>query len=577
MNKIFDNIQIYGTGTTNGLTLATYNSAGTNTFTVGDDGISIVNGGLIINPGQYDNGITIYENTVSRYSQAWANSLDCSTFQVSVSNDTMTWSDKSGHIFAAFNTNGGYTNNAFGSLHLNYATAKVHIQGDTSDNSTYAFKVQNDSEVLLFSIRNDGVIYSGATPLQSIFAPATGAISGTLTSNYLPVANGTNSITDSIIFQTSTGVTVNGSINILGNVNVLGTASTFDTQTIQAESNLIVLNYSGSSVSAVGGGMEIISGKTDGAPATWTINSVGTWSANTPGIFTGLRADSNSNTFQTFNSAGTSTLLIKDDGYLSINNGLLNIYSDSGYATLDSEYPGIELKTTGSLAMKIIDGGPTSIYPALQIGSGLYGGASPLSIGLSVAGTNGLSEISVQNIALDSTSAAIPVSAIGKQGTSITGSSATMRFSYVPASFGASIDSSDPNYYRIGIGTDVDLNYRVTISNGLKVSGITIIDTGSTYGAGKFAISDANGSISFSSATALGISTTATTVTKYATTTTLSSTGTTITHGLNTNYIICAFYDATGNPVIPGFQRTGVNTISVSAATTGNYDIVIHG
>jgi hypothetical protein len=86
-----------------------------------------------------------------------------------------------------------------------------------------------------------------------------------------------------------------------------------------------------------------------------------------------------------------------------------------------------------------------------------------------------------------------------------------------------------------------------------------------------------NGSISFSSTTALGISTTASTVTKYTTTTTLSNTGTTITHNLNTNFIICGFWDASGNPLTPQYQRTSANAILVTVASTGTYDIVIHG
>lgn len=61
----------------------------------------------------------------------------------------------------------------------------------------------------------------------------------------------------------------------------------------------------------------------------------------------------------------------------------------------------------------------------------------------------------------------------------------------------------------------------------------------------------------------------------FATGATLSNTGTTVTHNLNTNYIICAFWDSNGNSILPQYQRTSVNAISVSAATTGTYDIVI--
>jgi len=37
-------------------------------------------------------------------------------------------------------------------------SAKVHIQGDTADNTTYAFKTENSAATLMFAIRNDGSV-----------------------------------------------------------------------------------------------------------------------------------------------------------------------------------------------------------------------------------------------------------------------------------------------------------------------------------------------------------------------------------------------------------------------------------
>lgn len=124
-----------------------------------------------------------------------------------------------------------------------------------------------------------GQIQSGGTNLESIFTQGTG------TANYIPLWNGTKYLGDSVMSQNGTGVTVNGSVEIYGDVTVLGTATTFNTQTVQSEDNNILLNFSGSHVSALGGGITVLSGTPSGAASTWTIDANGAWSANT-GIFT---------------------------------------------------------------------------------------------------------------------------------------------------------------------------------------------------------------------------------------------------------------------------------------------------
>lgn len=123
-----------------------------------------------------------------------------------------------------------------------------------------------------------GTIYSGNTDIESIFVKGSG------TSGTLPVWNGTTYLGDSLISQAGTGVTVNGSVQIYGDVNILGTATTFNTQTVQSQDNNILLNFSGSHVSALYGGITVLSGKTDGSSSTWTIDTDGNWSANS-GVF----------------------------------------------------------------------------------------------------------------------------------------------------------------------------------------------------------------------------------------------------------------------------------------------------
>ena len=78
-----------------------------------------------------------------------------------------------------------------------------------------------------------------------------------------------------------TGGTVFGSVNIQGNVNVVGTASTFNTQVIQAEDNNIHMNYSGTHLTASGGGIIILSGVSNSQDSSLTIDSNGNWSATT--------------------------------------------------------------------------------------------------------------------------------------------------------------------------------------------------------------------------------------------------------------------------------------------------------
>jgi hypothetical protein len=130
------------------------------------------------------------------------------------------------------------------------------------------------------STLSGGTILSGSTNLYSIFVDGVG------TTNVIPLwLNAAGTLIDSIITQSGTGITVNGSVNIIGDVNVLGTASTFNTQIVQSLDNNILLNYSGSNVSAIGGGITVLSGTPNGAASTWSINSNGVWSANT-GILT---------------------------------------------------------------------------------------------------------------------------------------------------------------------------------------------------------------------------------------------------------------------------------------------------
>lgn len=162
------------------------------------------------------------------------------------------------------------------------------------------------------------IIYSAGTPLEQIFQ-AGGSINGT--TNYIPVFTSNTTLGNSLLTQGASGITLNGSVQIYGNVDILGTASTFNTQTVQTKDNNITLNMSGSHVSALYGGITVLSGTPSNASSTWTIDANGNWSANT-GIYTSgltltdqpVPAAAASGTFEMFsyNQQGFSTPHIID-------------------------------------------------------------------------------------------------------------------------------------------------------------------------------------------------------------------------------------------------------------------------
>lgn len=537
--------------------------------------------------------------------------------------------------------------------------------------------------------------------------------------NTIPILdNAGTGLTNSSISEVAGIITVNGSIQINGNVDVLGTATTINTQTLQALDNNITLNLSGSHVSAIYGGITVLSGKTDNTSSTWTIDSNGGWSANSYGIFTGLRDDSAGNTLVTYNSAGTNTFLVRDDGFVGINTtnpqaqlninrtndgidllkltsdnevvfsarrgaitALANSYTLSGggggtytliadtnptlkfntigigetltiggsiptFTTtrpalvIDSplvgvgiNYPDITAKlhskgadfsssnfglkvdnSTGSTTLGvrndskvIINTGDTSFYTSGGISyldienyrsfkikmTGSYGDMMTFShnVGdiklhrptvifdsptpsatntLEVGTTNGASSLGVRNISLDSSASGYGMFAIGKQGSGGSYGTATMRFIYSPTSYGYSANTNDNNLFRIGIGADVENTHRVVIADGLKVSGLTIIDSGSTYGAGKIAISDSFGNISFSSTTTLGISS------SYATTLTTPGTNVTntITHNLGTTDIsVSLWLVTTGDLTSARVTNRTTNTVDVIFSSAPGEDV----
>ena len=116
-----------------------------------------------------------------------------------------------------------------------------------------------------------GTIYSGDTDINEYFTDLASDISD-LESDISDLQ------TDK---YDKTGGTISGSVFITGNLDVFGTATTLNTEIVRSEDNNIELNYGGNHSSAYGGGITVMSGISNFADSTLTIDGLGKWSANT--------------------------------------------------------------------------------------------------------------------------------------------------------------------------------------------------------------------------------------------------------------------------------------------------------
>jgi hypothetical protein len=105
--------------------------------------------------------------------------------------------------------------------------------------------------------------------------------------NILTVQQANVSPNLSVLIDNLTGLTINGNITllgsaeILGNVSIVGTATTFNTQTLQAEDNNIHLNYLGTHITAIGGGLVLLSGVSNSQDSSILSDANGNWITNT--------------------------------------------------------------------------------------------------------------------------------------------------------------------------------------------------------------------------------------------------------------------------------------------------------
>jgi hypothetical protein len=81
----------------------------------------------------------------------------------------------------------------------------------------------------------------------------------------------TNPLTVDVVNACTSGITING------NVVINGSATTINTEVIQSKDNNIVLNYSGTHLTAIGGGITLEDGVSDGVDSKIFTNSDGVW------------------------------------------------------------------------------------------------------------------------------------------------------------------------------------------------------------------------------------------------------------------------------------------------------------
>jgi hypothetical protein len=181
-----------------------------------------------------------------------------------------------------------------------------------------------------------------------------------------------------------------GSITINGDVTINGSATTINTQIIQSQDNNIVLNYSGTHLTAIGGGITVEDGQSDGVDSSIYTDSNGTWLFN-PGL------SASTGTINNFTANTISVTTIGDSGdcvndlYVSnihscsplninpLDEGNVYFGSNSG-VTIDVTNSRIGIGTN-SPTEKLDVSGNTKISGTLNIGN-ILGNSPIINLGL---------------------------------------------------------------------------------------------------------------------------------------------------------------------------------------------------
>lgn len=234
---------------------------------------------------------------------------------------TSSGSFSGGTVTGATNFTGGLTANTISATTYLNLPIDIRVTGGTPDNTNHLYTFINNTGGTFNVIGLNDITITGGT-----FNRSTGIETFTNNTGGTFSVSGLVSTGDLSAYYPITGGTVLGSVVITGNVTVLGTASTFNTQVIQAEDNNIHLNYSGTHLTANGGGFVVLSGVSNSEDSSILIDANGNWSATTsmtsPRISaTTISATTYLNLPSTFDTAVTA---------FTYNNNTFNISQNSG-------------------------------------------------------------------------------------------------------------------------------------------------------------------------------------------------------------------------------------------------------
>lgn len=175
-----------------------------------------------------------------------------------------------------------------------------------------------------------------------------------------------------------TGGTVTGDVKIAANLEVLGNLTVLDTQTVQTSDNNIVLNYSGTNTSAIGGGITLEDGISNGNNITFLSDSSGNMNLNTGLNVNGATAIRQVNIKQNTATVSIGSLIgATDFGSIYINQTTPSIsnYTLASYGNnaLLNATSFVDLRINNTTKLNITDTKITSKIPLkVEGGSGLY-------------------------------------------------------------------------------------------------------------------------------------------------------------------------------------------------------------
>jgi hypothetical protein len=164
----------------------------------------------------------------------------------------------------------------------------------------------------------------------------------------------TNPLTVDVVNACTSGITING------NVVINGSATTINTEVIQSKDNNIVLNYSGTHLTAIGGGITLEDGVSDGVDSKIFTNSDGVWLFD-PGL------SASTGTIDTLSACtGVYTSNIYGCSPITVNDSLVMVSGEviSGKSSTNV----INLNDSGNLSITNDSGGATNEYVYIESG-----------------------------------------------------------------------------------------------------------------------------------------------------------------------------------------------------------------